>query len=439
MVLVILLFFCYTINSGGSMKKIIFLIFIILLSIFSYLYYNYENLEYYEEILKEVDNEQFNINNYSIFGTSLNIEGCINKNLNNASLVLKNKEKEIILDSTFYNEDNNTCFYINKYNNEGIYLDGLEIGDYILLVKDINEKEIIYYTLNNNTTYKDIEYYTITRNNKNNKINIKFMEYEEKKYVNFIISESKLPEDVYDISIDPGHGGKDPGAIGKLNGKEYYESNLTLNVSLLLKKELENIGFKVKLTRDSDIYLEPYGEGGRALIPNQYNTKYSFSIHFNSDYGIMSYGGVEVYTPNNIALTLPTIIANNLSDIVGYSKNNNYKLQNGVYYKYFKQKDIDESKQSMLENNMEPYNIILNSPYMYMIREVGGVNTHAYVDGRNDYYGLNKYYNANQTAEPYLLELAYINYSNDLNKIINNSELFSKAISDSIKEYLKIS
>ena len=265
------------------MKKVVFILFLISISIFSYLYYAYEKTKYYEDILDNVEEEIVLINNYSIFGTNLNIEGCINKKLKDASLVLKNKDEEITLESEFYIEDNHTCFYISEYNNKGIFLDALPLGNYILLVKD----KYNYYTLKNNTNNSNLEYYTITKDNKNNKININFKEYNNKHYINFVIKESKLPKDVYDISIDPGHGGKDPGAIGKLNGNEYFESDLTLKVSLLLKQELENMGLKVHMTRDKDEYLNPYGEGGRALLSNDYNTKYSLSIHFNSDYGVM--------------------------------------------------------------------------------------------------------------------------------------------------------
>ena len=76
---------------------------------------------------------------------------------------------------------------------------------------------------------------------------------------------------------------------------------------------------------------------------------------------------------------------------------------------------------------------------MFMIREVGGINTYAYVDGRNEYYGLNKFYSSNITTEPYLLELGYMNYEDDLEKLVLHPELFSSAISKSIKEYLNIS
>ena len=434
MVLVILLFFCYTINSGGSMKKVFLIIFLVLLGIFSYIFYTYYESKYYEQILNNIE-ESFNINKYSIFGTHFNIEGCINKKLDNPTLVLKNKKEEIDLDSIFYEEETSTCFYINKLYNKGIYLDELPLGNYLLLVKD-SEK---YYTLNNNTNNSNLEYYTITKNDSNKKINIDFNIYDKKGYVKFVIKNEKLPEDVYDVSIDPGHGGKDPGAIGYLNNNEYHESDLTLKVSLLLKKELEKLGLKVNITRDSDIYLTPYGEGGRALIANDYNTKYSFSIHLNSDYGVMEYGGTEIYTSNDIDLTLARLFAKNLSSVVGYSGNPNFKLEDGVYYKYFRNKDIKESNESMKEEELEPYNITLNCPYMYMIRELGGINTYAYVDGRSSSHGFNKHYNSIKTTEPYLLELAYINYPSDLSKVLNHTEDFSKAISKSIKEYLNIS
>jgi N-acetylmuramoyl-L-alanine amidase len=55
------------------------------------------------------------------------------------------------------------------------------------------------------------------------------------------------------IIIDPGHGGKDPGAVGH---KSLKEKDVVLAVGLKLKKKLEEKGFTVKLTRDSDEFIE---------------------------------------------------------------------------------------------------------------------------------------------------------------------------------------
>lgn len=415
------------------MKKFVCCIFIILLLIFTYFFISNENDVV--KILSDVD-EEFSVDNYFIFGTHFSLSGCIDKSLDDdLQLVLKNKVKEIKIDSEFEYSNNKTCFYLSKNNNEGIYLDALEKGNYLLLVKSDNK----YYTLKNNTEYDNLEYYTITRNNKNNKINISFNNYNKKNYIKFEIKEEKLPRDVYDITIDPGHGGKDIGSSYKFSSQTYYESNLVLAISLLVKEELEDMGLKVKMTRDTDTYLDPYGLGGRALIPNDAKTKYSLSIHLNSSTGKMNYGGVEIYVPNDVDYTFAQTLADNISTVVGYSKKPTNKVSSGVYFNYFTLEDIKNSNEEIKDKGMKPYDIKEGSPYMYMIREVGGISTNAYIDGRNEYYGLNDYYNSNSTAEPYLLELAYINYNNDLKKIINNKEQFAKAISNAVKEYLDIS
>ena len=54
------------------------------------------------------------------------------------------------------------------------------------------------------------------------------------------------------IVIDPGHGGRDPGA----SGVHANESAVTLAAGLLLKQELERTGrYRVRMTRDSNVYV----------------------------------------------------------------------------------------------------------------------------------------------------------------------------------------
>lgn len=81
------------------------------------------------------------------------------------------------------------------------------------------------------------------------------------------------------VVIDPGHGGKDPGAISK-NGK-FYEKNITLAVALklgnLIKQSYPNI--KVIYTRSSDKYIEL---SRRAEIANKNKADLFISIHVNS-------------------------------------------------------------------------------------------------------------------------------------------------------------
>ena len=81
------------------------------------------------------------------------------------------------------------------------------------------------------------------------------------------------------IVIDPGHGGKDPGAIGK--NLKTMEKTVVLNVSLLLgnmiKKDFPEI--KVIYTRDTDEFI---GLASRAKIANRAGADFFLSIHANA-------------------------------------------------------------------------------------------------------------------------------------------------------------
>ena len=82
------------------------------------------------------------------------------------------------------------------------------------------------------------------------------------------------------------------------------------------------------------------------------------------------------------------------------------------------------------DKGYEPYNITVDTPYLYTIRETGGIATNAYVDGRNTSYSANDYYDSNQGLECYQIELGYI--KNDLEIITNEKENYINAITDAI-------
>ena len=79
------------------------------------------------------------------------------------------------------------------------------------------------------------------------------------------------------IVIDPGHGGKDPGAIGKTG---LYEKHVVLDVSRRIKKELEKNGIDVIMTRDFDKFISL---GGRTRIANKNEADFFISIHANAN------------------------------------------------------------------------------------------------------------------------------------------------------------
>lgn len=432
------------------MKKFLGVLFVCLLVVFGYLFFNQKPSEKVDKLklLKSTEIIEAKITDYYVYGNHLHIYGSLdtsnnNINLDNVSLVLKNDDDEYALDVQFKSNNNQLIFVTTDIINNGINLDLLPKGNFYLFIKYFDGEVEKYYTLVNSTKYDDIEYYTITKNNKNNKINIKFENVDDDErrinYLIFNIEDTNLPSDVYDITIDPGHGGVDSGATKKYNGITYTEEDITLEIALKLKKELEKKGYKVLLTRDKDMDLDYYGDNGRATLPNKYHTKLCLSLHLNSESSKMTYGGVEVYVPNDIDDELASLIATNIANEtgVGYSKKIHNKINNGVYFHYFEESDIINANKENIEKGLKANDIDVGAPQMYMIREVGGLATHAYVDGRNEKYGLNPYYQSNQTAESYLIELAYISFNDDIEKIINDQPLFVDAIKMAIITYFE--
>ena len=80
----------------------------------------------------------------------------------------------------------------------------------------------------------------------------------------------------YRIVIDPGHGGKDCGAMGITN---ICEKTIVLSVGKLLEQELKKRGYVVFMTRSSDVYVDLKK---RTDMANAKNADLFVSIHANS-------------------------------------------------------------------------------------------------------------------------------------------------------------
>lgn len=78
------------------------------------------------------------------------------------------------------------------------------------------------------------------------------------------------------VVLDPGHGGEDPGAIGKYGTKE---KDINLSIAKILKEKLEKVGFKVLLTRQDDTFV-PLVK--RTKFANDNNADLFISIHCNA-------------------------------------------------------------------------------------------------------------------------------------------------------------
>ena len=83
------------------------------------------------------------------------------------------------------------------------------------------------------------------------------------------------------VVIDAGHGGKDPGALGKLdNGDDVQEKAATLQVAKKLREALQKYkGIKVVMTRDKDEFLEL---AQRTKLANAAKGDLFVSLHCNS-------------------------------------------------------------------------------------------------------------------------------------------------------------
>lgn len=83
------------------------------------------------------------------------------------------------------------------------------------------------------------------------------------------------------VVIDPGHGGKDAGAMSK--DRKTMEKRLTLEISKLLKQKIEalNPGVTVLMTRDKDEVFVPLID--RAKFATNNNADFFISVHINAN------------------------------------------------------------------------------------------------------------------------------------------------------------
>lgn len=90
------------------------------------------------------------------------------------------------------------------------------------------------------------------------------------------------------IAIDAGHGGRDPGAVGK---NKDFEKKYTLDIAKRMERKLSAAGADVIMTRSGDQNTKLYK---RAQIANKNNADIFISIHINSFYTSKA-KGTETY------------------------------------------------------------------------------------------------------------------------------------------------
>ena len=397
----------------------------------------------HEKIYEKVQERTAVLTNFYTYGKAININGQISNvskdNFENVKVLLTNGngiEREIVINYAI--KDKILYFSTDNNLNRGIVLDDLPNGSYylILRLKMNNSVNAKYYAIVGSNK-EPIEYYTVTKDGLNRKATISEKTFlaankVEIGYLSIILEDATLPEDTYDIVIDPAHGGKDYGeTYGGVN-----EAKEVLAYGEKLKEALEARGYKVKLTRDrsntdSFTTTDMYDPDGRISIACKSKAKLMISLHMNNG-KISTLSGLEIYGPSKSNMDFARALANEIvnSTSLDYSNNNSFKISNGVYVRTFTNKIIADYAAGAKSKGFEPYNINVDTPYSYTIREVGGVATNAYVDGRNTQYHKNDYYDSRQGIECYEIQMGYLKTDKDI--LLNEVDSIVEAIANGI-------
>lgn len=357
------------------------------------------------------------------------------------------EEQEVIEESKsepIINRYTLTTFKTNKYINEGIDFSDKDFDneDYIILLKnetkytdgDYEKTRVEYYNLENNTVYTDLSYYGFINNNKERDVLVSFDSWNDYKFTLFSVSENNPKEGIYDIVLDPGHGGSDPGAV--FNGHKEIDENL--EYAKIVKNKLEAAGYRVILTRETNDEIESYGAGSRTGIPYEVQAKIMLSLHLNAAGGYIASPGLEIYRDYKDSDTFPQIIATSIKKHSGAPSSANTVLRSSgdVYLKTWDQKTISEATKEFAKKGITFYEKAnTNTTYYYFIRETGGIITTALADGRNTDQPKNLYYDANFGVEAYLIESAYIDKINSLNHFLNNREKYADGLVEAMNIY----
>lgn len=106
-----------------------------------------------------------------------------------------------------------------------------------------------------------------------------------------LLSLCMLAAQAYTVVIDAGHGGKDPGAIGRKTQEKTINLNVALELGRLIKANHPDV--KVVYTREKDVFVEL---SERANIANRAKADLFISIHTNATAAKVGPQGAETYT-----------------------------------------------------------------------------------------------------------------------------------------------
>jgi N-acetylmuramoyl-L-alanine amidase len=162
----------------------------------------------------------------------------------------------------------------------------------------------------------------------------------------FLISTNEARANDFDVMIDPGHGGSDPGAINYNTVPDTYEKVLNLQLAAKVKKYLSPYVSNVYMTRNSDYYLSL---SERAQMANDKNVDLFLSIHHDSSYSSVVNGVSAHYSSYRPAL----------------DKYGNYVVYNGKIYPYVDERKVGSSTHIFYKENGVTKSADINDVHVY--------------------------------------------------------------------------
>lgn len=352
-----------------------------------------------ERFLADKEQERVEVEGVHFFGESLHVKLAEGSPVQYS---FQNKKGVVVAEGLY-----------DSPNNGGISLATLPVGRYFLYLDGCGA------TVEPGLSER---WYTVTRKGFAHKIQLS-RSYHGRLAVE-VEAVKKLPKQVYDILIDPGHGGMDTGTSG--NG--LIESEEVLTLSLYMASRFEDHGLKVKLSRDGDYesagagnyhHIEsPYYDNGRVEQAYRHQAKYLISNHLNAVGGGILVEGYEVYTSILTDDKWSSTVSKALCSTgrtVRDSLQNEYRVSKGSFKKW--SQDAPDKD------------------YLYILRESGGVLSKS--------TSLVKYNPAYEEvplhgAEAMLVEYAYIDNPAEAQLWNQHAEAWAEAVIKGTLEYLGI-
>ena len=269
-----------------------------------------------------------------------------NENISGSILVLELKQPAIISD-IIYDNVNSRDFYNLKIQFSKSSVTNFAIAKHVLKINNgnilsiegqINELKSIKTFKSKSTEFPKIKPKSLKKN----------------------ISKNK-----YFVFIDPGHGGKDPGAIGHLGT---LEKNITLKTSIMLKEALKKYkNIHTILSRDKDIYLSLKE---RTNLAKTNNADIFISIHADSSKNKKA-KGISVFSLSDKASDKEAkMLAKRENEVDNFLANKN-KIRDPIIFdtliKMFQRKAMNDSSYlaKKILSNLEKTKLAVNRGHRF--------------------------------------------------------------------------